>query len=349
VMDKSASGPGPIAAARRKGTSLAQPELVRAEPLEAGQMLPLLVRPAIDGVDLVKWAENNRAYLNEQLIRHGAILFRGFDVREVTRFEQLIAAVSGNLLDYSYRSTPRSAVGGRIYTSTEYPAHQTIPLHNEMSYTRTWPMKIWFLCVKAAEQGGETPLADSAFVFERVDPRIRQRFAEKGVLYVRNYGNGLDLTWQDVFQTNDKAEVETYCRKNNIEFRWIGDQGLRTGQRCQAVAKHEPTGKTVWFNQAHLFHVSSLDSKVRESLAAHFAEEDFPRNAFYGDGSPIEPEALANIRDAYHQAERVFPWREGDLVMVDNMLVAHGRRPYSGTRKIVVGMAESSTNSELTL
>jgi alpha-ketoglutarate-dependent taurine dioxygenase len=218
-----------------------------------------------------------------------------------------------------------------------------------MSYTRTWPLKIWFLCVKSAEQGGETPLADSARVYEHIDPKISERFSAKGVKYVRNYGNGLDLSWQDVFQTSDKSEVEAYCRKNNIEFRWMGDQGLRTGQRCQAVARHEPTGKMVWFNQAHLFHVSSLDPKVRESLASQFSEEDFPRNAFYGDGEAIEPEALANIRGAYQDAERVFPWREGDIALVDNMLVAHGRRPYSGSRKIVVGMAESSTNSELTL
>jgi hypothetical protein len=98
----------------------------------------------------------------------------------------------------------------------------------------------------------------------------------------------------------------------------------------------------VWFNQAHLFHVSNLENSIQESLLAVLKEEGLSRNAYYGDGTPIERSVLDEIRAAYKASTVVFPWQKDDLLMVDNMLVAHGRRPYTGERKTLVAMAEQS-------
>lgn len=313
---------------------------VKIDHLASDRPLPLLVEPLESGVDLTIWAAHNRALIETNLLKYGGILFRNFEVKSIGVFENFIRAISGKLLDYSYRSTPRSHVSGKIFTSTEYPADQSIPFHNEMSYSRSWPMKIWFFSVKSADQGGETPIADSRNVFNRIDPAIRARFAEKRVMYVRNYGEGIDLSWQNVFQTTVQAEVEAFCRSTGIEFEWKGKDRLRTRQVCQAVAAHPKTGEMVWFNQAHLFHISSLPPLIREFLLAEFSKDGVPRNTYYGDGSPIEDGVLDEIRAAYEQESIIFPWQEGDILMLDNMLTAHGRRPFAGSRKVVVGMAE---------
>ena len=325
---------------RRRATTVSAEGLIRRSYLQPDQRLPLVIQPAVEGLDIVAWGMNHRSLIDSQLLEHGGILFRGFAIPSVAVFEQFIVAVAGSLLEYSYRSTPRSQVSGRIYTSTEYPADQSIPLHNEMAYTRSWPMKIAFCCLIPAREGGATPIADSRSIFKRIDSRIRERFAEKQVLYVRNYSTGMDLSWQEVFQTDDKAEVEAYCRRVGIAFEWKGDDWLRTKQVCQAVATHSVTGEAVWFNQAHLFHVSSLPPEVRDVLLATFAEPDLPRNTYYGDGTPIESEVLETIRASYAQEMISFDWQEGDILLLDNMLVAHGRAPYVGPRKVVVGMAE---------
>src|SRR5258708_1936651 len=309
--------------ATRKPIMLAPEGLVH-ESLPNGEgVLPLLLEPAVEGLSLSSWTTSNRESIQAKLTRHGALLFRGFSAGAVADFEEFMTILAGNLLDYSYRSTPRTQVSGKIFTSTEYPAHQTIPLHNEMSYSRHWPMMLGFFCLQPAAEGGETPIADSRKVLARIEPAIRDRFKEKNVRYVRNYGDALDLPWQEVFQTDDRAAVEDFCREAQIEFAWQADGRLRTSQVCQAIARHPRTEEDVWFNQAHLFHVSSLNAEVRNSLFASAGDEP-PRNAYYGDGSPLDDRELDSIRAAYASETIIFKWQQGDVLVIDTMIVAHG-------------------------
>ena len=324
----------------RKTVSLSPAELVQTEYLEPSQKIPLVIQPIVEGINLVTWAKNNRETIENLLLQHRALLFRNFNV-DVNSFDELIKNTSnGELLEYRDRSSPRHAVSDKIYTSTDYPAPQTIFLHNEGTYWITWPLKIYFCCLIPAQQGGETPIADCRNIFNRISPQIREKFMEKQVLYVRNYNDGFGLTWQTVFQTTDKAKVEEYCRKNNIEFEWKKGDRLRTRQIRQAVAKHPQTGEMVWFNHATFFHVSTLEPMMRDALLAEFKEEDLPNNTYYGDGSPIESTVLDQLRQAYEEEKVTFPWQTGDILMLDNMSIAHGRAPFIGSRQVLVGMAE---------
>jgi alpha-ketoglutarate-dependent taurine dioxygenase len=243
-------------------------------------------------------------------------------------------------MQYTEGATPRTELGDKVYTSTEYPADEAIALHNELTYVTTWPAKIWFCCLQPAEQRGETPIADVRNVLKRIDPQILERFIEKQWMLVRNFGEGLSLPWQSSFHTTDKSEVEQYCRRARIEYEWKPNDGLRTRQVRPAVARHPQTGEMVWFNHVAFWHLSSLCPKVREAMLAMFDEEDLPYNTYYGDGSPIEPSAVEEIREAYRQETIAFPWHSGDILMLDNMLVAHGRNPFTGRRKVLAAMGE---------
>jgi alpha-ketoglutarate-dependent taurine dioxygenase len=339
--------PGFSRPGQRKTIRVSGDALVTTEMLDAGAGSLLTLRPAVDGLDLGEWSRVNQAVIRQHLTTRGAILFRGFKVRSAEQFEQYLGAAAGDLIDYTYGSTPRSRVSGKVYTSTEYPADEHIPLHNEMAYTTEWPMKIWFFCLSPAAEGGETPIADSRRVLARIPAEIRERFERKLVMYVRNYENRLDVPWQTVFQTADRSAVEDYCRRAGIEWEWKGSDGLHTRQVCQATAAHPQTGEEVWFNQAHLFHVSALKRETREALLSLYGERGLSRHTYYGDGSPIETSDLDVIRECYREETLAWPWQAGDILMLDNMLTAHGRRPYTGARRILVGMAESSGGREL--
>jgi alpha-ketoglutarate-dependent taurine dioxygenase len=344
-VEQTLPGPG-IRQARRKAISVSPEQLVSAEPLLADSHLPLVVQPALRGVSLTGWAQTHHEFIETRLYQHGAILFRAFGARTVGDFEALVKAVSGQAMRYQERSSPRHEVGERIYTSTDYPSDQSIFPHNEHSYSMTFPLKLFFFCLRPAEHGGETPIADCRKVLARISPGITERFAQKGWMYVRNFGDRFGLRWETVFQTENKTEVEDYCRRNRIEFEWKHDNGLRTWQVRPAIAAHHATGEPVWFNHATFFHVLSLPPQIRDGVLSAFKEEHLPNNTYYGDGSPIAREELEELRDAYLKETIAFRWQQGDILLVDNMLTAHSRAAFSGPRQILVAMAAPFTRQD---
>jgi alpha-ketoglutarate-dependent taurine dioxygenase len=315
--------------------------MVKAGYLQANRPLPLVLRPAVAGLDLAAWVTANRDEVDRQLLKHGAVLFRGFDITSAVQFEHFMQAASRGALEYNERSSPRSRVSGNIYTSTDYPPERSIFLHNEQSYNCTFPLRIVFFCQTRSPWGGETPIADTRKVFVRIPPEIRERFFEKNYMYVRNFGDGFGLSWQTAFQTTERTVVEDYCRHNDIQFQWKDGERLRTRQVRRVAATHPRSGDIVWFNHLTFFHVSTLEPKAREALLEQFGEDDLPNHTFYGDGSSIEPWVMAKLRDAYLQEKTVFRWEQGDILMLDNMLTSHGREPYTEPRKVLVGMAEN--------
>ena len=326
--------------ARRKPVRFTSASLVKTYYLDDERRTALVIEPSSTDLDLVAWADGRREFIEHELSLYGALLLRGFNIRSVQRFEQFIQVTSGGALPYSERSSPRSQVSGNIYTSTDYPASESIFLHNEQSYNLQFPLKIYFFCLLPPANGGETPVADTRRILASIRPDIRQRFLDQGYVYTRNFGNGFGLSWQDAFQTSSKADVEHYCRQHQIDCHWLTGDRLSTAQVRPAIAIHPRTGEQAWFNHATFFHVSTLEPVIREHVLAEFREEDLPNNTYYGDGSRIELEVMDHLRHAYLQEKTLFTWQQFDVLMLDNMLCAHGREPFSGQRRIVTGLAD---------
>jgi amino acid adenylation domain-containing protein len=320
-------------------------ELIKTDFLRSGQTLPLVITPAVKDLDLIDWVKNEKKFLEKKLLQHGAILFRNCQLNSITDFENLAQTICPNLFG-NYGDLPRTGVSDKVYGSTPYPANKTILFHNESSHLHCYPQKIWFYCVQPAQEGGETPIVDCREVYRILDSKVREKLEQKQLMYVRNYIEGLDVSWQNFFHTEDKAVVEEHCRQSEMEFEWLPNNGLKTSKKRPAIALHPITQEKVFFNQIQLHHISYLDPQVRESLLSVFGEENLPRNVYYGDGSPLEPEDIAEINRAYQAATISFPWQKTDVLMLDNLLTAHSRNPYKGERKIVVAMGEMM-NSEL--
>jgi amino acid adenylation domain-containing protein len=322
-----------------KAVKLSQRTLVTSRPLSSERSLPLMFTPAVDDVDLIGWAKENHPLLQRDLLKHGALLFRNFSARTVADFEAVAQAVCPELFG-EYGDLPREKNGRHVYGSTPYPSDKAILFHNESSHMHRWPQKQFFFCVQAAPEGGETPIVDCRTMYQDLRPELREQFQSKQLMYVRNFTPGVDVSWQDFFRSTDKDAVEEMCAQNGMECIWMEKDSLRTRQVCPAVIEHPKTGEWVFFNQIQLHHVSCLEPAVRESLMSMLGMESIPRNVYYGDGSPIDDAVVAEIGELYERTALRFRWHEGDLLMLDNMLVAHARDPFVGPRKIVVAMGD---------
>jgi alpha-ketoglutarate-dependent taurine dioxygenase len=310
--------------------------------------LPLVVEPDDAGEAspdaLIAWAGEHRTLLDEWLHRDGAILLRGFGIETAEAFRNAAAAIRPELMSYVGGDSPRSSVGDRVYTSTEFPPHMEIGLHNELSYTRSWPSRVFFCCLVAAERGGETHIADSRRVLAELDPAVRERFSGRGVVYrqhLRDVGvSGPGKSWQESFETDRREEVERICAAGEFEYQWT-ERGLRTALHNPGVLTHPATGETCWFNQADMWHASFDTVKAQETIdeGAIRDEDRLGCHASYGDGSEIPIADLEQVRSACARSEVTFPWVAGDMLVLDNILAMHGRKPFAGARKVLVAMA----------
>jgi alpha-ketoglutarate-dependent taurine dioxygenase len=313
------------------------------------ETIPLLIEPdgVLEGtpVALGSWAAGHRHELDQWLLQDGAVLLRGFGIGGPQAFHDVVAAIRPQLLDYVGGDSPREALGDRVYTSTEFPPDMEIGLHNELSYTRSWPDRVFFCCLVAAKSGGQTHIADGRQVYSRMDPAVRDRFSEKGVIYRQHLRDGDGApgpgkSWQETFDTTDPAEVERICSDSDMAFRWTS-RGIRTTLRNPGVLSQPNTRETSWFNQADMWHASFDTVKAQESrrVADGPGEEALGSHACYGDGSDIPIADLAAVRSACKKSEVLFPWLAGDLLVLDNVLAMHGRKPFKGERRVLVAMA----------
>ncbi|NUP51095.1 MAG: hypothetical protein HOW97_27855 [Catenulispora sp.] len=305
------------------------------KPLE---ITPATAAVSADAAGLLGYAGG--AEIDELLVQHRALLFRGFGVTE-----EELEGVSSRLLRrrqaYVHGNSPRTKVGDNIYTSTEFPREYDISMHNELSYAHAWPARVLFYCARPAETGGATPLVHGGLWLSSLDPAIRAAVKD-GVCY-RQYlhgGRGLGKSWQDTFETSDHAEVETFLAAGRAAWEWTETGGLRISQTRPATVRHPVTGEEVWFCQLDQWHPATLGEDTMRELMAILPEDELPQSVTLADGTPIPADVAVEIRKTGLDRAVDVDWQQGDALLIDNVLVGHGRRAYTGDRRILVSMSQ---------
>lgn len=313
------------------------------------KVLPLIVNAPTQNTDICEWLKHEKDSLEQTLADYGAVLYRGFNPIDAQQLGDLVKEVSSQEFVGTEESSPRSQIAGNVYTSTNYRSDQEIFPHNENSYKKSFPMKLFFYCAKPSEEGGETPIVDCRSVFQKLDPAVKQKFVEKKWMYVRNFGNGIGIPWEEAFNTSERSVVEQYCRDEDIQFEWIGKESLRTRQVREPILRHPLTGELSWFNHITFFNIATLEERIRESLLSICEIEDLPHNTYYGDGTPIEAPVMRHLQQAYKSETIVWKWQKGDLIIIDNLLTAHARKSYKGERSIMLAQADPTARDVLTV
>ena len=309
---------------------------------DAGFPLILRNQDSESQFDIVSWIERNKAFIQASILDYGAILFRGFNIDSVKRFEALAEACTSNdWVEYIEATSPRSQVESKTSTSTDYDKAYKIFPHNEKSYSADWPRYVFFYCQTPASSQGCTPLVDCRRVYQSIPNNIKERFSRDKLMYVRQFSSYMGIPWQKAFNVENQEELEVYCRNNHIDnIEWKEDGTPKLTYIRNTAIKHPQTNESCWFNHGVFFNVHAMEKKLKDMFLSAFSEDELPYNTYYGSGERIDKNTIETISDIYYKNSVSIPYEKNDVIFVDNILVAHGREPFEGDRKVLVTMTE---------
>lgn len=313
------------------------------EVAHKGAYPPIVDMNGANAEEFIAFFNENKSRLENELKEVGCIKFRGIGINGVECFQRIVNSISDRFMSYIDGNSPRTKLTQSVYTSTEYDKSQQITMHNELSYSWKWPNKLFFSCLQPAETGGETLIADSREILSRMEQEIVSNIVKRGLLYLRNLhgGDGFGPSWQETFETEDRHQVESYCRQFSIEFEWRDKNMLRLRQSSRGIIEHRETKERVWFNQIDQFHPCHLGEDIYEGLMAIYHScDNFPMYVSFRDGGSIGADMVSEILDTISKVTIAPSWQKNELLFIDNELVCHGRNPFTGERKVLVAMSE---------
>jgi alpha-ketoglutarate-dependent taurine dioxygenase len=309
---------------------------------------------AHDHESLCAMIAERREWLEREVARVGAILFRGFSVTDAGALAKLVEAAGGESMRYVGGDSPRTNVGGNVYTSTECPPSVRIPLHNELSYAKSYPRHLWFACVRPARKGGETTVADARAIWRDLDAETKQRFSTLGVRYrysFRGHSVFWDMldrvckvtkSWMEALETTDRRVADEHSRSVADRHVWLPSGRLVLEIDRPATIVHPITKEQSWFNQAHVFRLNARYLGALHYTLARmlfFRPHTRSHHASFGDGSDIDEPTIDRLFDVMEAHTVPIRWEAGDVLWLDNLACMHGRNPFRGERRVLVTMS----------
>ena len=302
------------------------PEIALLSPRE----LPIALGAALDGP--------SKTIVSDLINAHGFVVFRGYDVQSDQDFHRFVESFGLENFKYadSFSNAVRHNRTDRVFTANEAPPNVEIFLHHEMAQTLTFPGALFFFCEKAAESGGATPICRSDLTLKTLqtqNPTFVAKLRSVGVKYRNsmpseaNHESGQGRSWKDTLTVNSAHEAEEKLVALGYQFNWLEDGGLSVQTPALAAVDHFGRGKDVFFNQI-----------VAAAAGWTVAADDKEPRLCFGDDSPIEHADLAGTIKAAYQHTVDLKWQTGDVALLDNLKVMHGRRPFEGSRSVLASL-----------
>lgn len=300
----------------------------------------------LHGQSLAEYLHAHGEHLARELLGRGSLLLRGPAPLTAVAFRQAAEVFIGEFFDSAGEHMPIKGQA-RIFNPVGYSPQHRLLWHNENSFNIRWPQIIAFGCVRPADEGGHSLLVDARAMMEALAGSVVEEFRRKRVRYIRRMGLGVDRDWKDIFGTASRAEVEARCAAQGCSYRWLGGNVLETVAERDATLTHPDTGVECWFNQIQHWHPRCLDPQDRRDLITLLGEERLPRDCCFGDGSRITDATMEHILETYAAQEWQIACRAGDVLIIDNVSVAHGRNGYKGPRELLVAMGSRKQRTRL--
>lgn len=312
----------------------------QSRPFGESDAFPLVLNAdsTSDLVETSHWVKSTANTLTENATRRGAILFRGFPLTTAEDFDGFVAAFG--FRNFPYEESLSNAVRinrtDRVFTANEAPPEVNILLHHEMAQTPIYPSRLFFFCEQPADTGGATPLCRSDVLLDRLQkerPDFVRDCEARGLLYSNvmpdenDPHSGMGRSWRSTFRAESRDEAEARMASLGYSWEWQADGGLRTTTPVLPAVRELATGRRSFFNQLIAAFRGWKDDRNDPSRAITF-----------GDGTRLDVDAVLTASDIADEITFDVPWQRGDVALVDNFAVMHGRRTFSGTRKVLASL-----------
>ncbi|KAM2366388.1 hypothetical protein ACFX1X_005085 [Malus domestica] len=289
---------------------------------------------------LTETIQANKQYIQDQLRKSGAVLFRGFPVNTASDFNDVVEAFGYEENPY-VGTAPRTKIVGRVFTANEAPPDVKIPFHHEMALYPEYPSKLLFFCEVEPVSGGETPIVLSHIVYERMKnkhPQFVQKLEDHGLIYTKIIGHHDDPSsaigrgWKATFATEDKNIVEQRVSKEGFRLEWLEDGGVKTikgpilGIKCDSSTGQRKT----WFNSIVIAYTEWKGD----------ARNDPEKVVTFGDGSPLAADIIYDCQKILEVESVAIPWRKGDVLLLDNLAILHSRNPCTTPRRVLAALCK---------
>jgi alpha-ketoglutarate-dependent taurine dioxygenase len=307
-------------------------------PLASPDGPPVVQAPAPGPGGPDGWLAAHRDALHEIAGEHGAVLIRGLGADNPETVQAVAGSLLGELMTEREGFAPRTTYPGGVYSGFQWSPEDPVCPHHELSYADPAPGLLLLACARRPDEGGAVMLVDGRRVLADLPPDVVAEFAEHGWLLRRSYRGEFGSGLARAFGGDTRAEVERYCRDRQIGLDWLADGTPRTTQRRPALVTHPVTGEAAWCNQIAFLSGWALDADVRDYLLAVHGPDGLPFDTARGDGQPLSAEVIGLLNAATERVAVPVPWQPGDLLLIDNVRMAHGRQPYQGQREVLVAL-----------
>jgi alpha-ketoglutarate-dependent taurine dioxygenase len=258
--------------------------------------------------------------VTEQLRRTGVILFRGFGI-DANELRALVMRFSSELL--MHQNPNRVALGDDRGVLLVDAHKNPIPAHCEMSYSPMRPDLQWFCCIQPAAHGGETTVYDGVQVLDRLEPATRALFEAKRLRWRLPFHTTPDHQ-RRFFGTSDRAALEArFAGFSDFHYEFDAAGNLTWEYLVSAIPETK-------FGRARAFANSYLGSGAQVT---------------FEDGSEIPQHCRWDVLDATERVCVPVAWQAGDVLLIDNTRVLHGRRGFEDPARKVAAIVSNANFS----
>lgn len=309
-------------------------------PVDEQGTFPLLYSTAepLDSSAVQNWAASVRQSVATQLSRHGAVVFRGLGLADDAAFDAFVAGFDWPNFTYaeSLSNAVRRNRTERVFTANEAPPDVSIFLHHEMAQTPMYPSRLFFFCEQPAQSGGATPICRSDWLLQQLAeeaPDFVHACVAKGVMYSQtmpaddDLASGQGRSWRSTLSADSVAVAEAKLHNLGYRWQWQADDSLHVITPVLPAVQELADGSRSFFNQL---------------IAAFFgwqdARNDGSKAICFGDGTAIDADAMATAIRLAETLTVDLQWQQGDVALIDNLRVMHGRRAFAGERRVLASL-----------